>query len=290
MMKTVILAGGLGTRLGEETQVIPKPMVQIGGHPILWHIMKIYSHYGCRDFVILTGYLSHAIKNFFLTYYERYSDLTVDMERNRVEAHEVRTEPWKVSMLYTGENTMTGGRIARARKYIGNEPFLLTYGDGVADVDIGKVLEFHKQSGKLCTLTAVQVAGRFGTLAIDRQGKVCNFAEKPMDDTSWINGGPSSSPRPTWRKTTSITTPWRWWTGEPRRSSRRRTSPGRPCGRRCRPSPGTRSVCTPWAKTPGSWRFSTPASASTASSKAPPGQGKRKITQSAPPHIMITVS
>ena len=189
MMKTVILAGGLGTRLGEETQVIPKPMVQIGGHPILWHIMKIYSHYGCRDFVILTGYLSHAIKNFFLTYYERYSDLTVDMERNRVEAHEVRTEPWKVSMLYTGENTMTGGRIARARKYIGNEPFLLTYGDGVADVDIGKVLEFHKQSGKLCTLTAVQVAGRFGTLAIDRQGKVCNFAEKPMDDTSWINGG-----------------------------------------------------------------------------------------------------
>ena len=189
MMKTVILAGGLGTRLGEETQVIPKPMVQIGGHPILWHIMKIYSQYGHHDFVILTGYLSHIIKSFFVHYCERYSDLTVDMEHNTVQMHKVRTEPWKVSMLYTGENTMTGGRVACARRYVGDEPFFLTYGDGVANVNIDELLEFHKRSGKLCTLTAVQVAGRFGTLGIDAQGGVSSFAEKPMDDTSWINGG-----------------------------------------------------------------------------------------------------
>lgn len=188
-MKVLILAGGLGTRLGEEARLIPKPMVQVGGHPILWHIMKIYSHYGFRDFVILTGYLSHVIKNFFVTYYERYSDLTVDMERSTVELHKMRTEPWKVSMLYTGENTMTGGRIAQARQYIGNEPFMLTYGDGVSNVDINALLNFHKQSGSLCTLTAVQVMGRFGALTINTQNKVLHFKEKPVDDASWINGG-----------------------------------------------------------------------------------------------------
>ena len=188
-MKVVILAGGQGSRLGEEARFIPKPMVQIGGHPIVWHIMKIYSHYGFHDFVILTGHLSHVIKNFFVNYYERYSDLTVDMEHNTVELHKVRTEPWMVSMLYTGEHTMTGGRIARAHKYIGDEPFLLTYGDGVADVDIAKLLDYHRASGKLCTCTAVQVAGRFGSLAIDANGSVGGFTEKPMDDTSWINGG-----------------------------------------------------------------------------------------------------
>lgn len=166
-MKVILLAGGLGTRLGEETQVIPKPMVQIGGHPILWHIMKLYSHYGFHEFVVLTGYLSHVIKSYFVNYYERYSDITVDMEHNRVELHKMRTEPWKVSMLYTGEHTMTGGRIARARSFIGDEPFLLTYGDGVADVDIPALLEFHKKSGRLCTLTAVQIAGRFRTLKIN---------------------------------------------------------------------------------------------------------------------------
>lgn len=179
----------MGTRLGEETQMIPKPMVQIGGHPIIWHIMKMYSHYGFHEFVILTGYLSHVIKSYFVNYYERYSDLTVDMERNTVELHKVRTEPWRVSMLYTGEKTMTGGRIAKAREFIGHEPFLLTYGDGVADVDVSKLLEFHRQSGRLCTLTAVQVAGRFGTLAIDAQGLVPQFEEKPLDETSWVNGG-----------------------------------------------------------------------------------------------------
>ncbi len=188
-MKVVILAGGQGSRLGEETCFVPKPMVQIGGHPILWHIMKIYSHYGFHDFVILTGHLSHVIKNFFVNYYERYSDLTVDMEHNTVELHKVRTEPWMVSMLYTGEHTMTGGRIARAREYIGDEPFLLTYGDGVANVDIDKLLDYHRASGKLCTCTAVQVAARFGSLAIDSTGSVGGFMEKPMDDTSWINGG-----------------------------------------------------------------------------------------------------
>ena len=188
-MKVVILAGGLGTRLGEETQVIPKPMVQIGGHPILWHIMKIYSHYGFHEFVILTGYLSHVIKSYFVNYYERYSDLTVDMKHSTVELHKVRTEPWRVSMLYTGEKSMTGGRIAHARAFIGEEPFLLTYGDGVANVDINQLLEFHNQHGKLCTLTAVQVAGRFGALAIDEQGRVPNFEEKPLDERSWVNGG-----------------------------------------------------------------------------------------------------
>ena len=188
-MKVILLAGGLGTRLGEETQTIPKPMVQIGGHPILWHIMKLYSHYGFHEFIVLTGYLSHVIKSYFVNYYERYSDLTVDMEHNKVELHKMRTEPWKVSMLYTGEHTMTGGRIARARSFIGDEPFLLTYGDGVADVDIPALLEFHKKGGRLCTLTAVQVAGRFGALGIDAQGGVGQFAEKPLDDTSWVNGG-----------------------------------------------------------------------------------------------------
>src|SRR5574344_960054 len=165
-MKVVILAGGLGTRLSEETALKPKPMVEIGGRPILWHIMKIYSHYGFNDFIILSGYKSHIIKDYFINYYNRYSDVTVDMVNNSVEIHKTRNEPWKVTMLYTGEKTMTGGRIKKAQNYIGNKPFLLTYGDGVSDVNINDIVDFHKKSKKLVTLTTVQPSGRFGALII----------------------------------------------------------------------------------------------------------------------------
>lgn len=186
-MKVVILAGGFGTRLSEETKTLPKPMVEIGGKPILWHVMKIYSHYGFNDFVILTGYKSHIIKEYFVNYYQHYSDITVDMSNNTVEIHKMQTEPWKVTMLYTGQDTMTGSRIKKAQDYIGNERFMLTYGDGVSDVDINKVIECHNKSGKLVTLTAVKPFGRFGVLDIDDDGNVNHFIEKP--DKSWINGG-----------------------------------------------------------------------------------------------------
>ena len=146
-MKVLILAGGLGSRLSEETVLKPKPMVEIGGHPILWHIMKIYSHYGFNDFIILTGYKSHVIKDYFVNYYQQYSDLTVDMATNQVTIHKTRQEPWKVTMLYTGQDTMTGGRIKKATPYINREPFLLTYGDGVSDIDIAASIAAHKASG-----------------------------------------------------------------------------------------------------------------------------------------------
>lgn len=188
-MKVIILAGGLGTRLSEETRIVPKPMVEIGGKPILWHIMKIYSHYGFNDFVILTGYKSHVIKEFFVNYYQRYSDITVDMAANTVEVHRNATEPWKVTMLYTGEDTMTGGRIKRAEDYIGNEPFMLTYGDGVADVDIPALLRSHRESGTLCTMTVVQPAGRFGAVVMKDDNIITSFLEKPKGDANWINGG-----------------------------------------------------------------------------------------------------
>ena len=188
-MKVLILAGGLGTRLSEETRLIPKPMVEIGGKPILWHIMKIYSHYGFNDFVILTGYKSHIIKEYFVNYYQRYSDITVDMLNNSVEIHRTQTEPWKVTMLYTGEDTMTGSRIKKAQNYVGNEPFLLTYGDGVSDVDINKLIDCHKKSGKYLTLTAVKPSGKFGAIDIDSDGAVKSFTEKPQGDGNWINGG-----------------------------------------------------------------------------------------------------
>lgn len=188
-MKVVILAGGLGTRLSEETELKPKPMVEIGGKPILWHIMKIYSYYGFNEFVVLTGYKSHVIKEYFINYYNRYSDVTVDMEHNTVEVHKTRNEPWKVTMLYTGKNTMTGGRIKKAQKYIGNEPFMLTYGDGVSDVDINELIKCHKESGKLVTMTAVQLSGRFGALVIKDDNMITSFMEKPKGEESWINGG-----------------------------------------------------------------------------------------------------
>jgi glucose-1-phosphate cytidylyltransferase len=188
-MKVLILAGGLGTRLGEETSIRPKPMVDIGGYPILWHIMKIYSHYGFNEFVVLTGYKQEVIKDYFVNYYMRNSDVTVDLATNDAVVHRNSSEPWKVTLLYTGRNTMTAGRIKKAARLIDNEPFMLTYGDGVGDVDITALLENHKASGKLCTLTSYQHEGRWGALGIEPDGTVSNFAEKPKESGSWINAG-----------------------------------------------------------------------------------------------------
>ena len=188
-MKVVILAGGFGSRLSEETEIKPKPLVEIGGRPILWHIMKLYSYWGFNDFIILTGYLSHLIKDYFLNYYTRYSDITIDMSTNSVEILNHRNEPWKVTMLYTGPNTMTGRRISQAREMIGNERFALTYGDGISDVNLKEVLQNHIDSGKIATVTAVQPVGRFGVLGINEQNIVTHFKEKPKGDSDWINGG-----------------------------------------------------------------------------------------------------
>jgi len=188
-MKVVILAGGYGTRLSEETNLIPKPMIEIGGHPILWHIMKIYSYWGFNDFVILTGYKSHIIKDYFINYYTRYSDITIDMTNNNVELHNIRNEPWKVSMLYTGADTMTGGRLLKAREFIGREKFMLTYGDGVSDINIPLLIDAHEKNKKLATLTAIQPTGKFGAISIAEDGSVTSFREKPNGDDGWINGG-----------------------------------------------------------------------------------------------------
>lgn len=188
-MKVLILAGGLGSRLSEETTVKPKPMVEIGGKPILWHIMKIYSSYGFNEFVILCGYKGYMIKSYFANYYRHNADMTVDMTNNSIEYHKNHAEPWKVTLIDTGLDTMTGGRIKRVQEYVGNEPFMLTYGDGVGDIDIRKLLEFHKEHGKLITMTSVLPEGRFGALDIDESQKVNSFQEKPKGDGSWINGG-----------------------------------------------------------------------------------------------------
>jgi len=188
-MKVVILAGGLGSRLSEETSVKPKPMVEIGGKPILWHIMKIYSHYGFNEFVICLGYKGYVIKEYFANYFLHQSDVTINMAENKMEVHSSGAEPWKVTLADTGNNSMTGGRIKRASKYLNNEPFLLTYGDGVGNVDIKKLVAFHKEHKKLLTVTAVQPLGRFGALNLGECDEVTSFYEKPKGDGAWINGG-----------------------------------------------------------------------------------------------------
>ncbi|WP_201986335.1 glucose-1-phosphate cytidylyltransferase [Hymenobacter rubidus] len=188
-MKVVLLAGGLGTRLSEETVLKPKPMVEIGDMPILWHIMKIYSSYGFNDFVICLGYKGYVIKEYFANYFLHKSDVTINLKDNRLQVHDSFAEPWNITLVDTGLNTMTGGRIKRVKQHIGNETFFLTYGDGVADVNISEALAYHQNHGKLCTVTAVQPSGRFGALDLNEQNQVVSFAEKPKGDGAWINGG-----------------------------------------------------------------------------------------------------
>lgn len=190
-MKVVILAGGFGTRISEESHLKPKPMIEIGGRPILWHIMKIYSHYGYNDFVICLGYKGYIIKEFFADYYLHTSDVTFDFtENNRMTIHNNVSEPWKVTLVDTGLHTMTGGRIKRIRKYIKDEPFMLTYGDGVSDVDIHAIVKHHKKSGAYVTMTAIQPGARFGVLDIDDStNHIKQFVEKSKEDGGWINGG-----------------------------------------------------------------------------------------------------
>lgn len=187
-MKAVILAGGLGTRISEETHVIPKPMILIGGKPVLWHIMKIYSHYGINDFIICLGYKGYAIKEYFANYFLHTSDVTFNMRTNEMEVHQNHAEPWRVTLVDTGENTMTGGRLKRVQPYVAGETFCFTYGDGLSDVNIDELISFHKEKGRWATVTSVQPPGRFG--AIEKQeDRIVSFKEKPQGDGSWINGG-----------------------------------------------------------------------------------------------------
>jgi glucose-1-phosphate cytidylyltransferase len=188
-MKVLLLAGGFGTRLSEETDIKPKPMVDIGGKPILWHIMKTYSHHGFNDFVILLGYKGYYIKEYFSNYFLHQSDVTIDMSDGSMEIHNNSSEPWKVTLLDTGLNSMTGGRIKRAQDFVGEDPFMLTYGDGVADINIKELVKFHKSHGKAMTMTSAQPDGRFGALNIGENNKVKEFNEKPKGDGSWINAG-----------------------------------------------------------------------------------------------------
>jgi glucose-1-phosphate cytidylyltransferase len=192
-MKTVILAGGYGTRISEESGIRPKPMVEIGGKPIIWHIMKIYSHYGLTEFIICCGYKGYVIKEYFSNYFLHMSDITFDLQNNKMQVHLKKAEPWKITLVDTGEGTMTGGRIKRIKDYIGDETFCLTYGDGVSDVNITEEIEFHKKSDVLVTLTAVQQPGRFGAFMLTADNNLINsFREKPKGDgnsNAWINGG-----------------------------------------------------------------------------------------------------
>lgn len=188
-MKVVILAGGRGTRISEETETIPKPMVEIGGRTILWHIMRIYSHFGYREFIICLGYKGYLIKEYFSHYFLHMSDVTIDMATNQVQVHSSESEPWKVTLVDTGLETMTGGRLKRIEKYVAGDTFMMTYGDGVADINIKELVAFHKKNKFLATVTAVQPTGRYGSLDVDEAGKVNCFLEKPKGDNSWINAG-----------------------------------------------------------------------------------------------------
>jgi glucose-1-phosphate cytidylyltransferase len=188
-MKVVILAGGLGTRLSEETALRPKPMVEIGGMPIIWHIMKLYSTYGFNDFIICVGYKGYIVKEYFANYFLHKSDVTIDLKNNSLKVQDSQAEPWTITLVDTGIDSMTGGRIKRIQPHIGNESFLLTYGDGLSNVDISALVKFHKKQNKLCTVTAVQPLGRFGALDLTENNVVRSFLEKPKGDGTWINGG-----------------------------------------------------------------------------------------------------
>ena len=187
-MKVILLAGGFGTRLAEYTDVIPKPMVPVGGKPILWHIMKTYAHFGHKDFYIALGYKADVVKDYFLNYPALNSDFSIDLSSGRVTPHQLDSLDWRVTLVNTGEHSMTGGRVKRLESFIGNEAFLLTYGDGVADIDIGELLKFHKSHGKMVTVSAVRPAARFGELDLDSQ-RVVSFQEKPQLHNGWVNGG-----------------------------------------------------------------------------------------------------
>jgi glucose-1-phosphate cytidylyltransferase len=189
-LKAIILAGGLGSRLSEETSVRPKPMIEIGGKPMLWHIMKIYSFYGINDFIVCLGYKGHIIKEYFVNYFLYSADVTIDLANNRTELHQNHCEPWRVTLVDTGVSTMTGGRLKRALPYVTDEEaFCFTYGDGVADVNIASLIEFHKAQGSMVTLTAVQPTGKFGALGLGEGSRVRTFTEKPKGDGRWVNGG-----------------------------------------------------------------------------------------------------
>jgi glucose-1-phosphate cytidylyltransferase len=188
-MKVVILAGGLGTRLAEETTIKPKPMVEIGGKPIIWHIMKTYAHFGYNEFIVCLGYKGNMIKEYFINYFLYNSDITVELEKNELDIHFTNSESFKVTLVDTGLNTNTAGRIKKIQKYVKDETFMLTYGDGVANVNIPELIKFHKSKGKLATLTSIQLPGRFGNIETDDEGIVLKFREKPEGDGVWINGG-----------------------------------------------------------------------------------------------------
>ncbi len=188
-MKCVILAGGLGTRISEESHLRPKPMIEIGGKPILWHIMKLYSHYGINEFIVCLGYKGYVVKEYFANYFLHMSDVTFDIANNRMEVHKRHAEPWRVTLVDTGADTLTGGRLLRVRDFVADETFCFTYGDGLSDVPIDAAIAFHHENGKLSTLTAIQPPGRYGAIQLKPDGRVMRFQEKPAGDGAWVNGG-----------------------------------------------------------------------------------------------------